>query len=70
MDNKQVQVNADFLKGKYDKNESNICSREIMDPKIIRSRIGVTEKITTLHYTKTRKAKGRFYSNKRNKDNL
>lgn len=42
----------------------------IIDPKIIRSRIGVPGKITTLHYTKTRKAKGRFYSNKRNKDNL
>ena len=60
MNNKQVQVNDDSLKEKHDKNESNICSREIMDPKIIRSKIGVPGKITTLPYTKTKKPKCRI----------
>ena len=60
MENEQVKANVDFLEKKYDKNESNICSKEIMDPKIIRSKIVVPGKITTLNYTKTRKPKCRI----------
>ena len=64
------EIAFQVLKEVREFDKSGYIPGEIINPKIIRSRIDVPGKITTLHSTKTRKAKGKFYSNKRNKDNL